>query len=43
MINLDYQSRVPIYEQIVININDELKTGNALRDISNFILKELKI
>lgn len=32
-----------IYEQIVININDELKTGNALRDISNFILKELKI
>ena len=32
-----------IYKQIVINANDEFKTGNILRNVSNFILKELKI
>lgn len=32
-----------IYQQIVINANDEVKTANMLRNISNFILKELKM
>ena len=30
------------YHQLVINVNDEVKATNIIRNISNFILKELK-
>ena len=31
------------YQQLIINANDETKTSNILRNISNYILKELKV
>lgn len=31
------------YQQLVINVSDQQKTNNILRNVSNFILKELKV